>query len=92
MKDKEKNLKAARFIAFEKLKLLRHVLIYIFVLICLIVVNKFILGGDQWWPWVAIGWGIGVFSHFLTVYLLRTGNLLKRVARREAKKFKEKEK
>ena len=35
-----------------------------FVIAFLAIVNNMTWGGYQWWLWAALGWGIGIVSHF----------------------------
>ncbi len=88
----EEKLEQARKTALAKVGFIRHAGVYLLVMAVLAVVNNVTWGGYQWWLWPALGWGIGVVSHFLSVFLSRSGALVDRVTRRELEKLNEAEK
>jgi hypothetical protein len=89
MPEENEKLELARKIAQRKLGFVRHATIYLFVIIGLAVINNFTDRGEQWWLFVAFGWGIGVVAHFLSAFLYRSGSLVERIARREVEKMDE---
>jgi hypothetical protein len=89
MPENNEKLELARKIAQRKLGFVRHATIYLFVIIGLAVINNVTDRGEQWWLFVAFGWGIGVVAHFLSAFLYRSGSLVERIARREVEKMDE---
>jgi hypothetical protein len=89
MPEENEKLELARKIAQRKLGFVRHATIYLFVIIGLAVINNVTDRGEQWWLFVAFGWGIGVVAHFLSAFLYRSGSLVERIARREVEKMDE---
>jgi uncharacterized membrane protein YdbT with pleckstrin-like domain len=65
----------AKKIARRKVEFIRHFITYIIVLAVLATINNLTYRGYQWWLWVALLWGIGVFVNFLIAYLFRGGGL-----------------
>lgn len=57
----------------------------------LAIINNLTSPGYQWWLWPALGWGIGVFSHFLSVFLFQGERLEKKLIEREMEKMDGKE-
>jgi phage-related protein len=88
MTDEEK-LEQARRTALAKIGFIRHAGVYLLVMAVLAIINNVTWGGYQWWLWPALGWGIGVVSHFLSVFLSRSSALVDRVTRRELEKMNE---
>ncbi|MGA2614649.1 MAG: 2TM domain-containing protein [Spirochaetia bacterium] len=89
MSDAAEKYKLARRIAERKVAFIRHAVIYLLVIGGLALINNVTWGGYQWWLWPALGWGIGVMSHFLSAFLYQSGALVERVARREMEKMDE---
>jgi hypothetical protein len=89
MKSMEEKQDAARKIVKKKLGFLQHSIIYGFVIIVLAVVNNTTWAGYQWWLWVALGWGIGVVSHFLNAYLFAGGSLERKMIKEELNRLDE---
>ncbi len=89
MSDANEKYKLARKIAERKVGFIRHAAIYLLVIGGLALINNVTWGGYQWWLWPALGWGIGVASHFLSAFLYQSGTLVDRVARREMEKMDE---
>lgn len=89
MKSMEEKQDAARKIVKKKLGFLQHSIIYGFVIIVLAVVNNTTWAGYQWWLWVALGWGIGVLSHFLSAYLFAGGSLERKMIKEELNRLEE---
>ncbi|HAK46409.1 MAG TPA: histidine kinase [Spirochaeta sp.] len=71
MDEREEKYKIARKRAKDKIAFLRHLVTYIIVIAFLAVVNNMTWGGYQWWLWAALGWGIGIVSHFFQVYAFK---------------------
>jgi hypothetical protein len=92
MADKDKTIEAAKKAAKEKVDFIRHLIIYGAVIVFLAIINNITYSGYQWWLWPALGWGIGVFIHFISVWGLKTGKLKsleKRLAEKEMERMKE---
>jgi len=89
MSDANEKYKLARKIAERKVGFIRHAAIYLLVIGGLALINNVTWGGYQWWLWPALGWGIGVASHFLSAFLYQSGTLVERVAKREMEKMDE---
>ena len=70
-------LNEARKIAKNKVAFIRHFITYISVLVVLAIINNVTSRGHQWWLWVALFWGIGVFFNFMSAYLFKGGGLKK---------------
>jgi uncharacterized membrane protein YdbT with pleckstrin-like domain len=86
------NFELARKIAQRKVGFIRHAVTYLIVMAALALINNLTWGGYQWWLWAALGWGIGVTSHFLSAFLYQSGSLVDRVAKRELEKMNESDK
>jgi hypothetical protein len=92
MADKDKTIEAAKKAAKEKVDFIRHLIIYGAVIVFLAIINNITYSGYQWWLWPALGWGIGVFFHFISAWGLKTGKLKsleKRLAEKEMERMKE---
>lgn len=70
-------LAEARKIAKNKVAFIRHFITYISVLMVLAIINNVTSRSHQWWIWVALFWGIGVFFNFMSAYLFKGGGLKK---------------
>ncbi len=92
MAEANEKLELARKIALRKVGFIRHAIIYLIVMAALAIINNTTGGGYQWWLWPALGWGIGVTSHFLSAFLYQSGSLVDRVAKRELEKMNESDK
>jgi uncharacterized membrane protein YdbT with pleckstrin-like domain len=92
MADANERLELARKIAQRKVGFIRHAVTYLTVMAALAIINNVTWGGYQWWLWAALGWGIGVTSHFLSAFLYQSGSLVDRVAKRELEKMNESDK
>lgn len=68
---------AAKRIAKNKVSFIRHFITYIFIIIVLAIINNVTSRGYQWWLWVALFWGIGVFFNFMNAYIFKGGGLKK---------------
>jgi hypothetical protein len=94
MEQKDKKLERARKTAKEKVDFIRHLIIYVAVIAFLVIINNVTSSGYQWWIWPALGWGIGIFFHFLGAWGLRGGKmkeLEKRLTEKEMERMKGKE-
>ena len=67
----------ARKIAKNKISFVRHLITYIAVILILALINNITHAGRQWWLWVALFWGIGVFFNFLNAFIFKGGGLKK---------------
>lgn len=92
MSDANDRMALARKIAERKVGFIRHAISYLVVMVGLALINNLTYSGYQWWLWAALGWGIGVVSHFLSAYLYQSGNLVDRMAKRELEKMDETDK
>ncbi len=89
--EKTDRYEMARKIAVRKVEFIRHAAIYLVVMAVLALINNTTGGGYQWWLWPALGWGIGVVSHFLSAFVSSSGGLVERVTKRELEKMDDKE-
>ncbi|HEY9594853.1 MAG TPA: 2TM domain-containing protein [Spirochaetia bacterium] len=89
MSDQNERLALARKIAERKVGFIRHGITYLVVIAALCLINNLTWGGYQWWLWPALGWGIGVVSHFLSAYLYQSGRLVDDLAKKELEKMNE---
>ncbi len=92
MSDANERLALARKIAERKVGFVRHAIVYLVVMVGLCLINNLTYSGYQWWLWPALGWGIGVVSHFLSAYLYQSGALVDKMAKRELEKMNESDK
>jgi hypothetical protein len=67
----------ARKIAKNKISFIRHLITYVAVILVLALINNVTHPGRQWWLWVALFWGIGVFFNFLNAFIFKGGGLKK---------------
>lgn len=67
----------ARKIAKNKISFIRHLITYIAVILVLALINNITHADRQWWLWVALFWGIGVFFNFLNAFIFKGGGLKK---------------
>lgn len=89
-RDEESRIEIARKRVREKLGFLKHFLTYIVVIAFLAVVNNTTWGGYQWWIWPALGWGVGIISHFFSAFLFRGSAFEDRLLERELKNMDDK--
>ncbi len=61
----------ARKIAKNKISFIRHLITYAAVILVLALINNVTNAGRQWWLWVALFWGIGVFFNFLNAFIFK---------------------
>ena len=88
MLTQEEKYNQAKKAAKEKMGFLRHLIIYVCAIGGFAIINNLSdPGGYQWWLWPAFGWGIGTVSHFLSVYLFKSGSLEKRLIQQEMEKM-----
>jgi hypothetical protein len=87
--DVNERLALARKIAERKVGFIRHAITYLVVMVALCLINNLTWGGYQWWLWPALGWGIGVVSHFMSAYLYQSGHLVDQLAQKELEKMNE---
>ena len=84
-------IEKAKQIAQQKIGFIRHFFIYAVVMIVLVIINNITSPAYQWWLWPALGWGIGVSLHFLSVFILRGSSLEKRLIQKELERMKDEE-
>lgn len=87
MSTQEEKLAIAKKVVQNKLDFIRHFVIYVFVIAVLAVINNLSFSGYQWWVWPALGWGIGVFSHFLSTFIFQGGALEKKLVEKEMERM-----
>jgi len=68
-----------------------HLAIYIAVSVLLIIINLSSSTQSHWFKWPIIGWGIGVFFHFMGVFVFSgrsavTEKMIEKEMEREASK------
>jgi hypothetical protein len=74
----------------DKLGFYKSLAVYLGVNLVLFLINLFTSPGEWWFYWVLLFWGIGVFFHFLRVFV--TGGMLaERVKERMIREELEKE-
>jgi hypothetical protein len=91
MSTREERMKRAKKIVKQKMEFIRHFVVYACVIAALAIINNLTWGGYQWWLWPALGWGIGVFSHFLATFMFQGGSLEQRMVDRELKRMEDEE-
>ncbi|MGL4669691.1 MAG: 2TM domain-containing protein [Methanobacteriaceae archaeon] len=69
-----------------------HVITYITINAFLIVINLISSPNNFWFYWIAGFWGIGLFFHFLSVFVFNRNILGKEWEERKIKEYMEKEK
>lgn len=84
--NKMSNEERARAIARRKVSFFTHLLVYIVVISFLTVLNFFLNAKSAeksyWFFYPAVGWGIGVFFHFIGTFV-GGGSLEDRMAQKE---------
>ncbi|MDC7226575.1 MAG: 2TM domain-containing protein [Spirochaetales bacterium] len=91
MDEREEKYRIARKRAKAKIDFLRHLVTYLIVIAFLAVVNNITYNGYQWWLWPALGWGIGIVSHFLSVYTFKGSLFEERMIERELEAMDDRE-
>ena len=81
--ERDDKYRIARKRAKAKIDFLRHLVTYLVVIGFLAIVNNMTWGGYQWWLWAALGWGIGLVSHFFSVYAFKGSLFEERMIERE---------
>ena len=87
MEEHEDKYKIARKRAKAKIEFLRHLITYVIVIAFLAIVNNMTWGGYQWWLWAALGWGIGIVSHFFQVYAFKGSHFEDKMVERELERM-----
>jgi len=87
--DKNEKMEIARKRVREKLNFFKHFVTYIVVLAFLALVNNMTWSGYQWWLWPALGWGIGIVSHFFSAFLFKGSALEERLLKSELKNMED---
>jgi len=82
--DKERR---ARKAAKKKMKFFRHASSYLIIMAFLYIVNRWTSPGYQWWLWPALGWGIGLASHFVKTFAFSGSSLEERLVQKELDKM-----
>ena len=67
----------------------RHLGAYVVVMAVLAIINNVTSPGYQWWLWPALGWGIGIVFHFMSIFVFAGGKLEKRLVDKELEKMDE---
>ena len=68
---------AAELRACAKLGVIRHALTYLLVMALLVAVNLVSRGQHLWFVWPLLGWGFGLLSHALGVFVFGRGTRLR---------------
>lgn len=89
MNNSEKYNEAKRTVA-KKMGFYRHLLTYIVVIALLVVINLTTSPKYLWFIWPMAGWGIGIFSHYIRVFL-SSGRMMDRMIQRELEQIDEQE-
>lgn len=84
--DDQKNYKRAKKRVEEKMSFFIHLAVFIGVNILLLVINLTTSSHVLWSLWAFLGWGIGLVSHALKVFLLDNPSLKQRMIEKEMKK------
>ena len=87
MSDPNQKYEQAKKIAMTKLDFIRHAIIYVLIMILLAVVNNTTFSSYQWWIWPAIGWGIGIISHFMQAFVFQSGIFTKKMIQNEMERM-----
>ena len=87
LKDENK-MEEARKRAKAKAEFIRHLMSYLVIMAFLALINNVTGSGYQWWLWPALGWGIGIVSHFLKTYVTG-GRLEEKLVDQELEKMDE---
>jgi 2TM domain len=70
-----------------RLAFYRHLMTYLVVNVLLAAINLLKNPSHLWFPWVVLGWGIGLFAHALNVYSYRwLGSRREEMIQRELKR------
>ena len=88
MTDEEK-IKIATKKAKQTLALLYHFFIYVLFVIIFMIFNYIVTPKYIWWYWPAMGWGIGVFAHYISVKGFFSKKIEQKWIEKELKKMKE---
>jgi hypothetical protein len=84
----EEKREAARKRAKAKMDFIRHLAIYVVVMVVLIIINNVTGPGYQWWIWPAAGWGIGILAHFMGTFVF-TGRMEEKLIEKEMENIDE---
>ena len=84
----ENRMEEARKRAKAKAEFIRHLMSYLVIMAFLALINNVTGSGYQWWLWPALGWGIGIVSHFLKTYVTG-GRLEEKLVDQELEKMDE---
>ena len=87
--DTERDYRRAETIVEAKVGFLRHLLVYVLVNLALLVVNLLTSSDFFWFLLVLGGWGVILFSNFLSVFVFR-GERFERWRSREIQREMEK--
>ena len=69
--DTERDCRRAEMIVGAKVGFLRHLLVYVLVNLALLLVNLLTSSDFFWFLLILGGWGVFLFSHFLSVFVFR---------------------
>jgi hypothetical protein len=53
-----------------------HIMVFVPVMLLLVLIDS-VGGGDNWWHWVALGWGAGVLAHGYAAFVLTPRQMAK---------------
>jgi hypothetical protein len=86
--DPETLERLARKRAGAKLGWYAHAVLYVVVNLVLFAISEYGLGHRRWSPMPVLGWGLGLFLHGISVFVLGTGSgLRERMVQRERERL-----
>ena len=87
--NKQEKLKKAKENAKKKIDFIQHAITYCVVISALAIFNNIVSPEFQWWIFPALGWGIGVLGHWVSVSNVGA-NWEESLVKRELKKLENK--
>ncbi len=82
-RERDDRIELARKRVRAKLDFFKHFITYLVVICFLAIINNMTYGGYQWWLWPALGWGIGLITHFFSIFLFKGSELEEKLIRKE---------
>ena len=83
-------LDKAREKAKQKLGFYSHFVVFILVNLLLFFIDVIVNKGKIWFFWVLIGWGIGIISHYVRVFVIGD-RFLDKLTQKEIERYKAKQ-
>ena len=65
LNESEQTEKRHRYIIINNIRLRKHFLVYVVVIVFLFIVNMLTWNGTIWFHWPALGWGLLLFFHWI---------------------------